>query len=543
MSRNDYISTNGSLNLDTIFNNIDNHTSSLADNSTELANKVNKSDLFFNVKDYGAKGDGVTNDYIALTALLATIGANQREIYLSSGTYIIGTNLTIPSNISLIFANGAMLSPNTGIIITINGGVQSNISQIFTGIGTVTGSFKVPYILPQWWGAKADSITDDTIAIQSARTVALASKGTLMFVAGIGNYRMSTPLNVTPAFNIQTFGNATLEAIGASTNGVVFGVGNYGSNFYKLPSIANFVNGIGLYLLGANLAYIEVPNIANCVSGLQIEANTDNPTALDNTIIGGTINNCTSGSGVHFKCTNNSDTIQGTIIKFNFLTVNKYSIYYDCPTSITPNWDDVLIQTEAIEGASLAGSIGIYGPNGFPPSRCLIQARTFFGGFAVADISGGGNHNTFELAFDASPEYTHINLNGVGNRIKNLGSGYSGPITGTPITASTTSGSRATFNGGVSLGANKLFVQLAVSTLAAGATQDFYIYSPFTTGYSNMLNATQHFNQPLVIQCIEDASIRVGIDGLSSANQIHIRVLAVAAVTASNQQITVEVGL
>lgn len=129
--------------------------------------------IFFNAKDYGAKGDGKTDDYSSLSTLInTTINGAQANIIFPAGTYIIGTNLIFPSNINVIFIQGAMLSPNTGITITINGAVDAGLYKIFTGLGTTAGSFKVTRIPVSWFGAVSDGITDDTSAVQKAINIA-----------------------------------------------------------------------------------------------------------------------------------------------------------------------------------------------------------------------------------------------------------------------------------------------------------------------------------------------------------------------------------
>lgn len=76
-------------------------------------------------KANGLKGDDVTDDYTALNALITEIGIEEVEIYFSSGRYKIGTNITIPANAKLIFAKGAVLVPEVGVTITINGAIEA----------------------------------------------------------------------------------------------------------------------------------------------------------------------------------------------------------------------------------------------------------------------------------------------------------------------------------------------------------------------------------------------------------------------------------
>lgn len=72
-----------------------------------------------NVLDYGAVGDGTTDDYAAIVAAI-TAGQN-RGVYFpygQTGEYKFGTNLIIPANVSFFFADGARLSPVASETIT-----------------------------------------------------------------------------------------------------------------------------------------------------------------------------------------------------------------------------------------------------------------------------------------------------------------------------------------------------------------------------------------------------------------------------------------
>jgi len=93
-----------------------------------------------NVLDFGAVGDGVTNDAAAL-ALANTAAANNSLVF-SAGTYIVASNISFSSTVGLIFMNGAKLSPNVGVTITIDGPIQSpSGKEIFTGAGTIATTY------------------------------------------------------------------------------------------------------------------------------------------------------------------------------------------------------------------------------------------------------------------------------------------------------------------------------------------------------------------------------------------------------------------
>lgn len=126
-------------------------------------------DFFYNAKSYGLTGDGTTNDYTALYNLInTTIAGVNATIGFPKGTYKISSNITIPSNITIMLLEGAKLSPDAGVTLTINGSIDAGLYQIFTGSGTIAGSSKIDKCYPQWWGAKSDGITNDTSAIQNA---------------------------------------------------------------------------------------------------------------------------------------------------------------------------------------------------------------------------------------------------------------------------------------------------------------------------------------------------------------------------------------
>lgn len=123
------------------------------------------------VTDYGAVGDGTTDDYAALNRASTTLGAENR-LYFPPGTYRVGTNLTV--NCEAIFALGATLEPDAGVTVTLAGPLTTapGASIIATGAaGTVsiTGAVNGSGVLDvRTFGAVGDGVTDDTAAVQRA---------------------------------------------------------------------------------------------------------------------------------------------------------------------------------------------------------------------------------------------------------------------------------------------------------------------------------------------------------------------------------------
>lgn len=129
----------------------------------------------FSVLDYDLVGDGVTNDATALNILLTLIGSNEATIVFPALTtgeavYLIGTNVAFPSNVSVMFNNGAKLKiDNTYTLTSNNAKLISGLHQIFDVSlgGSVSGQWETEFITPQFYGAKLDGITDDTTAFNN----------------------------------------------------------------------------------------------------------------------------------------------------------------------------------------------------------------------------------------------------------------------------------------------------------------------------------------------------------------------------------------
>lgn len=73
-------------------------------NDTRITGAVQKGDLVFNVKDYGALGDGTTDDAPAVQAAITAAGAVKGSVYAPAGIYVIGTSLSISQPLSLVGA-------------------------------------------------------------------------------------------------------------------------------------------------------------------------------------------------------------------------------------------------------------------------------------------------------------------------------------------------------------------------------------------------------------------------------------------------------
>lgn len=107
---------------------------------------------------------GIT-DSEKLTNALFEIGNNKFNLIISRKIELTST-VVIPENIEITIKNSAIIMVTSPSILTINGNINAGIVQIFS---CVAGNVKLTncksMAFPQWFGAKANKITNDQVAI------------------------------------------------------------------------------------------------------------------------------------------------------------------------------------------------------------------------------------------------------------------------------------------------------------------------------------------------------------------------------------------
>ena len=106
---------------------------------THARNLSNRSTDFVSVKDYGAVGDGVTDDTAAFTAAMA---ANVSTT--ASGSFLLASGLTIPADKALTFSPGSIItySGTSGDVFSISSGSKlfGNGSKVVISNGSWNGN-------------------------------------------------------------------------------------------------------------------------------------------------------------------------------------------------------------------------------------------------------------------------------------------------------------------------------------------------------------------------------------------------------------------
>lgn len=137
---------------------------------------------------------GVTFDDVTLGLAIAAIGANNRTLVIPPGVWSIANDLTIPTNIGLRVEMGGILQIATGKTLIINGPFEAGLYQMFSGDGSVKFEGRLTKeVYPQWFGAKGDGVTDDTIPFQ--KLGASAYSGATIKIPNTGNPYLITDFN------------------------------------------------------------------------------------------------------------------------------------------------------------------------------------------------------------------------------------------------------------------------------------------------------------------------------------------------------------
>jgi len=169
----------------------------------------------FDVRAYGALGDGSTDDAAAFTLAIAAAAGGRVIIPEAATSYRLSTNVTVPAGVTLDIQQGGPILIDTGVTLTVNGTIEAGGYQIFSLTGTGVATLAVgscDYVLPQWWGAVGDDSTDCHDAIEAAITAAV-NVGFVYIPSG--TYRITAPID-NFAYGYSTTHNTGLVIAGAS---------------------------------------------------------------------------------------------------------------------------------------------------------------------------------------------------------------------------------------------------------------------------------------------------------------------------------------
>jgi hypothetical protein len=137
----------------------------------------------------GVVQDGLTNSYSALLGYLSVLGSGLARFSVT-GTLLIGSSLTFPANLQLDFSGAGQIKPGANATITISGPINAGAWKIFdlsNSNALIRGTPDNPFCYDEWFGAKADGVTDCTAAMNATRAFAHAA-GNMPINQMLGTY-------------------------------------------------------------------------------------------------------------------------------------------------------------------------------------------------------------------------------------------------------------------------------------------------------------------------------------------------------------------
>ena len=178
---------------------------------------------YIDARAYGSDLDDVT-----LQAAINAIGSDERTLLISYGNWVLANNVTVPTNVTLKFNRGAVISA-PGKILTINSSIESGPYQVFdvddSGEPELVWN-SMQEINVKWFGAVGDNFADDRPAIQAAINSIVYIKGggtPYVNLGGIGGtiYLPGGTYRIKTAYTTPTDAAGAYYG-GSSTQGLVF---------------------------------------------------------------------------------------------------------------------------------------------------------------------------------------------------------------------------------------------------------------------------------------------------------------------------------
>lgn len=181
----------------------------------------------------GGVGNGATNDRAVIAASDTTAQASGKPLLFEAGTYRISSDLTISSTVQ--FQPGAVLKPDSGVTITLAGGVSGECrTQMFDHSA---GGLVVPRLTdyhPAWWGPVGTA--DDSQAWQDmADAIAAHGTATQLYAGANFGVRVFAPPFTTRMVDVELAlcelfmgrGVSGFAPPAGTTSGTVLTLGNY----------------------------------------------------------------------------------------------------------------------------------------------------------------------------------------------------------------------------------------------------------------------------------------------------------------------------
>ena len=189
--------------------------------------------LGINAEDFGT-GDNAD----AISQAILSAGGADSTVFLNPKNWLIDQNLSVPSNINLVYRFGAYTTVNAGITFTLNGKLEAPLYNIFRGAGTVTLNSNINEIPTIWLQTAVDgnrgflgdvTFDTDTMFIDSSNNR-----------VGIGDITPSTILDIQGNSATITLNGRNALTSGAEGSINIFGARNTDDETFGSINFNNF---------------------------------------------------------------------------------------------------------------------------------------------------------------------------------------------------------------------------------------------------------------------------------------------------------------
>ena len=228
------------------------------------ATYVSKGTEFISVKDYGAKGDGTTDDATAIQNAINASTAKGTAVLFPPGVYIVGSPLLVTTNgVSLIGAARASTDSNLGSVIKAKTGFTGAQIIMVSQTGTPT--------------APLNGITISHLTINGNGHTGTAVDGiyfqaynSLIFDCEVG-YCSGNGINVTGLAAWHTYNTVVSHTLthDNSGDGLHFGVGSHDTTEIGCHSFSNA--GHGSYVSKAGHVIDACHHYGNTLNGVMLD--------------------------------------------------------------------------------------------------------------------------------------------------------------------------------------------------------------------------------------------------------------------------------
>jgi hypothetical protein len=523
----------------------------LIDFSTLLSHGIAYSALtWINVKDYGATGNGTTDDSAAIqsafTAAAAIGGGGYLQggggiVYFPPGSYYYNSPspIVLSGPVSVFSAGGALLV-----------GGPSSVDAFWIGGSEATGQYN--------------------FSLRALPAITGFANGTAIQIGGFGTGAANDIISC-PSINACLTGvkfalSASIGAIfgtelrigsiGYSTNGVwvdstYSALDAYQGITFRCDGFINCTNG-WLFTGFSNLtsASFVIPALGSSVSVALTSAygGKNGDTLLISDGVHTLACTLTSGQGTSALTVQASAYVGGYFSGATMATGARLNaVYSECGAN--------LFEVPVVNG-NVAGTCGVringgiwgstlFAAAGGSGGNTVFRCRTSWAVFALGAVVSQNGGQIWCATFEIGGDYSatgYATWAGLRNTIPNFQPGNriitdGGFPTGGPQLCSTTPGAtgQAAF---LCLFQTAINIGVQLTSLAAGAYLDFYAYSPYALGNlyggARFTPTTQiSIAGPLLVTVCEDETLQAGIDGNTYPTQIHLRVYNNSAVAVS----------